>query len=41
MGIEDMENHQLYENKFKELNPVDWQKETYERSLNNLKKLLK
>ena len=41
MGIEDEENHQLYEKKFKELNPVDWQQETYEKSLNYLKELLK
>ncbi|MGS2727356.1 tetratricopeptide repeat-containing protein [Psychroserpens sp. BH13MA-6] len=41
MGIEDEENHQLYEKKFKELNPVDWQQETYEKSLNHLKELLK
>lgn len=41
MGIEEIENHQVYENKFKELKPVDWQQETYEKSLNNLKELLK
>lgn len=41
MGIEDEDNHQLYEKRFKDLNPVDWQQETYEKSLNYLKELLK
>lgn len=40
-GIGDNDNYQHYEQKFKDLNPVEWQTETYEKSLNQLKQLFK
>lgn len=35
-GIGELESHKLYEQKFLHLEPVGWQKETYEKSLNHL-----
>jgi tetratricopeptide (TPR) repeat protein len=40
-GIGELELYKQFENKFKKMNPLDWQKETYEKSLKNLKNLLK
>lgn len=40
-GIGDLKMHNQYEQIFKQLNPLDWQIETYEKSLNHLKKILK
>lgn len=40
-GIGELEIHNQFEQKFNQLNPVDWQIETYEKSLNHLKKILK
>jgi len=40
-GIGDNNNHQNSEKNFKDLNPVEWQIETYEKSLSQLKQLIK
>ncbi len=41
LGIGDSKNYQLYEQKFKDLSPFDWQIETYKKSLNHLKYIYK
>lgn len=40
-GIGEIEKHNEFELKFKKLNPEEWQLETYQKSLNKLKNLLK
>lgn len=40
LGIDDSKNHKLYKQKFQDLSPLDWQIETYEKSLNHLKETL-
>lgn len=40
-GIGEVEKHKECEQKFMELNPEEWQIETYQKSLNRLKNLLK
>lgn len=39
-GIGDNYKHQCFEKKFKELNPIEWQIESYEKYLNQLKQLI-
>ena len=40
-GIGDLTKHETFKDKFYQMNPIDWQKETFEKSLNDLKNLLK
>ncbi|MCT4628820.1 tetratricopeptide repeat-containing protein [Winogradskyella sp.] len=39
LGIKNAKKHKVYSDKFYELNPLDWQKATYEKSLKQLKKI--